>query len=57
MKEPKPPTIHTEPEHVRRKLAAALRKRSRQARWTDAERAEFARMAESWERTLPEKNK
>ncbi len=59
MKRGKPKTLelYTQPEAVRRKLAAGLRKRSRESRWTDGERAEFARMAESWERTLPEKNK
>ena len=44
---------YTENERVRRRLATALRKRSRESRWTEAERAEFARMAASWERTLP----
>jgi len=49
------PNMHTEPEPVRRKLAADYRKRSTEKRWTDEERATFARMAESWERTLPKK--
>lgn len=50
------PTIHTVPEAVRRQLATDYRKRSTEKRWTDEERATFARMAESWERTLPKKN-
>jgi hypothetical protein len=53
----KTPTLHVEPESVRRGLAEAYRKRSLEKRWTDAERAEFARMAESWKETLPKKMK
>lgn len=57
MSKPKPKTdLHTEPEPVRRKLANAYRKRSFETRWTAAERTTFARMAESWERTLPKKS-
>jgi hypothetical protein len=56
MNKPKP-NMHTEPEPVRRQLAADYRKRSTEKRWTDEERATFARMAESWERTLPDKKK
>jgi hypothetical protein len=48
---------HVQPEHVRRKVAMELRKLATVRRFTDAERAEFARMAESWQRTLPQKNK
>jgi hypothetical protein len=51
------PTTYTEPESVRRKLAEAYRERSKETRWTPAERASFARMAESWERTLSKKEK
>jgi hypothetical protein len=58
MRKEKPkPDLHTEPEHIRRGLAESYRKRSMEKRWTDAERAEFARMADSWERTLSPKNK
>jgi hypothetical protein len=57
MKQKQPATsyIGPEPESVRRKFAAELRKLAQQTKWTEAERGEFARMAESWERTLPEK--
>lgn len=57
MKQKQPATsyIGPEPESVRRKFAAELRKLAQQTKWTEAEREEFARMAESWERTLPEK--
>ena len=48
---------YTEPEHVRRKLAEAYRKEAGNPRWKKAERAEFARMADSWERTLPKDSK
>ena len=48
-------SVSPEPESVRRKLAEDYRKRSKETRWTDEERATFARMAESWERTLPRK--
>jgi hypothetical protein len=46
-------TMHTVPEPARRKLAAAYRKIATGRRFTPAERAEFARMADAWERTLP----
>jgi hypothetical protein len=46
---------HTEPETVRRKLAAELRKLATEKRFTKATRAEYLRMAEQWEKTLPEK--
>jgi hypothetical protein len=55
MKSPTPPTIHAEPEHVRRKLAATLARLATGKRFTKAERAEFARMSEAWARTLPKK--
>jgi hypothetical protein len=52
MNEKKLPTsMHTEPEHVRRGLAEAYRRRAAEKRWTEQERQTFARMAESWERT------
>jgi hypothetical protein len=44
-----------EPEHVRRKLAARYRRLASGSRFSKAERAEFGRMADSWERTLPKK--
>jgi len=47
--------LYTEPPAVRRKLAASYRKLAEGKRYTPAERAEFARMAQSWERTLPKK--
>ena len=40
------------PASARRKLAADYRKRAADPKWTEAERAEFVRMAEAWERTL-----
>jgi hypothetical protein len=45
-------TPHTEPEHVRAKLAASYRRLASGRRFSKAERAEFGRMADSWERTL-----
>ena len=48
---------YTEPEHVRRGLAEDYRREAGNRRWKKAERAEFARMAESWERTLPKGRK
>ena len=51
--QPKASQLYTEPEAGRRKLAAALRKRSMSKRYTEAERAEFARMADAWAATLP----
>jgi hypothetical protein len=53
-KQPKP-KLYTEPEGVRRKLAAAYRKLATGKRFTPAERAEFARMADAWAATLPQK--
>jgi hypothetical protein len=55
MKKTESPKLHTVPEPVRRKLATDYRKRSLEKRWTESERAAFARMAESWGRTLPQK--
>jgi hypothetical protein len=52
----KPEPIHTVPETARRKLVAAYRKQSLGDRFTPPERLEFARMADAWERTLPEYN-
>jgi hypothetical protein len=43
---------YPDPEPVRRKLAAAFRESATDPRHTPAERAEFARMAAAWERTL-----
>ena len=40
----------------RRKLVAAYRRLAQGRRFTPAERAEFARMASAWERTLTPKN-
>ena len=40
------------PATARRKLAADYRKQAADPKWTEAERAEFVRMAEAWERTL-----
>jgi hypothetical protein len=51
----KVPTTTTEPLATRKRLAAAYRKRSTDKRLTPAERADFARMADAWERTLPKK--
>ncbi len=57
MSKPKPQSpIYTVPEPARRKLAAAYRKVATGKRFTPAERVEFARMADAWERTLPESN-
>lgn len=50
-------TTTAEPEHVRRKLVAGYRKLADGKRLSKAERAEFARTADLWERTLPEKSK
>jgi len=46
------PRRWAEAEKVRRRLAAAYRKRAAQRRWTPAERMAFARIAEQWEKTL-----
>ena len=40
------------PASARRKLAADYRKQAADPKWTQAERAEFLRMAEAWERTF-----
>ena len=45
--------MSTVSERVRRQLAAKYRALAQKARYTPAERAEFARMAASWESTLP----
>lgn len=50
-------STHTEPEHVRRKLAAEYRREAGNTKRKKAERATFLRMAESWERTLPDTKK
>ena len=50
-----PPMMMTEPESVRRKLAAAYRKRAADPKLSDEDRAEFARMADMWAATLPDK--
>jgi len=50
-------TTHTEPEHVRRKLAKSYRAEAGNPRRTKSERATFEVMAESWERTLPKQQK
>jgi len=42
-------------EPARRKLAQAFYKRAAGKRFTPAERAEFGRMAEAWQKTLPKK--
>ena len=55
MKKEKQPTLTTEPEPARRKLVVAYRKRANDERLTSAERLEFARMADAWAATLPEK--
>ncbi len=44
---------HAEPEHVRKALAESYAKRASSKRYTTAERAAFARMAEAWAKTLP----
>ena len=54
--ESKPEPMHNVPESARRKLAAAYRKNATAKRFTPAERMEFARMADAWEKTLPESN-
>jgi hypothetical protein len=51
----KPMPIHAEPEAVRRKLAEAYRKLATGRRFTPIERTEFARMADAWAATLPNK--
>jgi hypothetical protein len=48
-------SIYQDAEHVRRKVAAAYRKRSTDKRHSPAERAEFARMADAWKATLPKR--
>ncbi|MCY2954819.1 MAG: hypothetical protein NTU53_23050 [Planctomycetota bacterium] len=52
-KQSKTHSTHREPEYVRRKLAAAYRKRAADPTLKPLERAEFARMAEAWAKTLP----
>jgi hypothetical protein len=47
-----PATLHTDPPPVRRRFAANLRTLATDKRFTRAERAEFAKMAGAWERTL-----
>jgi hypothetical protein len=55
--QPAPSPMHTVPEHVRRGLAEDYRAIANGKRFTKAERAEFARMAERWASTLPENNR
>ena len=50
-----PMALYVEPEAVRRKLAASYREMSQDRKRTPRDRAAFARMAESWERTLPKR--
>ena len=44
-----------ERKHIRRNLAAAYDRIAKGKRFTQAERQEFARMAEAWRKTLPKK--
>jgi len=46
------PNTHTEAEHVRRKLAEAYKLEAANKRWKKNERAAFAFMAASWEKTV-----
>ena len=48
-------TASNEPEHVRLKLADAYRLEASNKRWKKKERAAFAQMADSWQRTLAKK--
>jgi hypothetical protein len=48
---------HPEPAAVRRKLTAEFRRLAAGRRFTDAERATFAAMADGWEKTLHEDHK
>lgn len=50
MSTPRP--AYVEPASVRQKLAEAYRHESQNNRWKKTERAMFALMAESWQRTL-----
>ncbi|MGA2497278.1 MAG: hypothetical protein ABSH20_06030 [Tepidisphaeraceae bacterium] len=50
---PEIPKLYVDPEPARRNVAAAYREEAGSPKWTPAERAEFGRMADSWERTLP----
>ncbi len=43
---------HAEPERIRRKLADAFRNEAENKHWTKKERAAFAFMAATWEKTL-----
>lgn len=49
------PPMHTEPPAVRRKLAERYEQMAKDKRFTAAERAEFARIAQRWQATLDEK--
>jgi hypothetical protein len=51
------PDLYTVPERVRRKLAADYRREADNPKRKKADRAEFARMADAWERTLPKPGK
>ena len=48
-------TTNTQSAAVRRKFADALEKLSQDRRIPKKDRAELARMADAWRRTLPEK--
>jgi hypothetical protein len=54
-KKQKPTPTYAEPEAARRKLAAAYRQRAEDKNLTRDEKAEFLRMAELWQKTLPRK--
>jgi hypothetical protein len=47
-----PPRMHVLSRAVRAKLAEAYAKEAKNLKWTDAELAEFARMAAAWEASL-----
>ena len=47
-----PPTPYIDPPPVRRRFADELRRLATGRRFTPAERAELARMADAWGRTL-----
>ena len=51
------PEMNPLPERVRRKLAAQYRLEAENPKRKEIERAEFARMADAWERTLPKPGK
>lgn len=49
------PRLYAEPVSVRRKLVVAYREMAKDRKYKPHERAEFARIADRWERTLPVK--